>query len=406
MTSKNWLRKSATACGIISLLAVRGWGQSGGTAAAPAKAPALAVLDAADQEQWKTWTAGLGWQIVTPAFPAGTPEHPSIDQRVQAMAAAVMAAIQAGSADPAHIYLAGRGDEAAAVFYTISRVPDLWAAGLALGGSPQPAIDSGRIFAINFTHAPVLWISPNAADEALAARLKSDGLNLEWRSATGLANSAIFEWLTQHERPAFPSEIDCETNSPNFAHCYWIAMDQFDVGERNDVLPATFLRPSNPATLDLGIFSYSREDPGPGVALNLPEHYNGPLKKGDRLLEIEGKPVANAQAFAGMMAKATTEKRVSVMVQRGKERVRIESRIIVPHIEIPVTARVQARYEAADNDILIVSRTVKEMRVTIPPQWALGARLYWNGLALENIATPGCLKLTIDKELLHADKCQ
>jgi hypothetical protein len=411
MTSKNWLRRSARACGIISLLAASGaWAEH---AAPPAQAaaesspvPAVALLDSADQAQWQTWTANLGWRVITPVFPDGTAPNPAIDVRVQALAATVSAAIQSGAVDAAHVYLAGRGEAAPAVFYTISRVPDLWAAGLALGGSPRPAIDTGRIFAVNFSHTPVLWISQNEEDRAVADSLKSEGLNLEWRQSEGLSNTAIFDWLTQHRRPAFPAEIDCETNSPNFARCYWIQMDKFDMGERNDVLGGTFLRPANPATLELGTFSFDRDDPGPGLLLNLPEKYSGPLKKGDRLIAIDGKPIPNAHEYTALMARTTGEKQVAVMVQRGKDRVRVETRIVVPRIDVPFTARVQAQYVAADNDIQIVSRTVKELRVTVPPQWAQGARLYWNGLSLENIATPGCLKLVVDKELLHAEKCQ
>ncbi len=365
----------------------------------------MALLDAADQAQWQTWTAGLGWRVIVPVFPAGTPDKPLIDVRVQALAATVASAIQSGAVDPAHVYIGGRGAEAATVFYAISRVPDLWAAGLAVGGSPKAAIDSGRIFGANFSLVPVLWISDKAEDQALAASLKSNGLNVEWRPAAGLENTAIFDWLAKRQRPAWPAEIDCETNSPNFAHCYWIQMDKFDTGERNDVLPATYLRPEIPATLELGSFSYDRNDPGPGMLLNLGDKYIGPLKKGDRLVAIDGKEVANAQVYDAMMARATSDKQVAVMVQRGKDRVRVESRVMVPHVEVPVTARVQASYQAADNDIQIVSRTVKELRVTIPQQWALGSRLYWNGLSLQNIATPGCLKLVVDKELLHAEKC-
>ena len=362
------------------------------------------MLDASDQQQWQTWAAPLGWRVLVPTLPESAGAKPNIDVRVQAVAAAVVSAVQNGAVDASRVYLAGRGDQAAWVFYTISRIPDLWAAGLALGGSPKPAIDSGRIFAINFTNTPVLWVG-NPETRTLAEQLKSEGLNVEWQSSEGLANDAIFGWLAKHQRAPFPSEIDCETNSPTFAHCYWITMDKFDVGERNDVLPATFLRPSNPGTLELGVFSYDPEDAGPGIALTLPEKYSGPLKRGDRLVAIDGKPVANGHEYASLMARATTDKPVAVLVQRGKDRVRIESRLIVPHIEQPVTARVQARFEAADNDIQIVSRTVKELRVTIPPQWAQGSRLYWNGLAIENIATPGCLKLVVEKELLHAEKC-
>ena len=53
-----------------------------------------------------------------------------------------------------------------------------------------------------------------------------------------------------------------------------------------------------------------------------------------------------------------------------------------------------------------MSRTIKEMRVTVPPQWAQDSRLSWNGLALEKIEAPGCYLLTMEKELLRAAKCQ
>ena len=78
--------------------------------------------------------------------PRSTPKLDA-DTRAVAVADAVRAAIGNSTADPAHVYLAGRGEDAALVFYIVSRVPDLWAAGLALGGSPKPALGAGRVFA-------------------------------------------------------------------------------------------------------------------------------------------------------------------------------------------------------------------------------------------------------------------
>ena len=40
------------------------------------------------------------------------------------------------------------------------------------------------------------------------------------------------------------------------------------------------------------------------------------------------------------------------------------------HREPVVTARVEAQYLPADKEIQIISRTIQEMRVTIPPHWA------------------------------------
>jgi len=330
----------------------------------------------------------------------------NIDAHVQALAAAVREAEGNGSVDASRVYMAGRGDAAASVFYAISRTPDLFAAGIALGGSPQAALESGRIFAANFTNAPVLWASAGSNDEALAQKLKSDGVNMEWRSSAGLEIAAVLGWLSSHTRDPYPATADCETNSPTFASCYWLQPLKFDVGERNDVLPSTRVVAAMRAALDLGGFGYKPDDAGPGIQVTfLPEKYGGPLKMGDRVIEVEGKPIANAKAYGEIMSRYSEEKPVIVMVQRGNKRERMETHVIVPHIDAAPTARVQGKYEMEDKLVLIISRTVTEMRVNIPEQW-VGSGLLWNGLAMEKIEKAGCVLLTIDKELLHASDCK
>ena len=63
--------------------------------------------------------------------------------------------------DTSRVYLAGQGDAASALFYVVTRIPDLWAAAVAAGGSPRAAIDSNRLFAANTTNLPVLWLFAN-----------------------------------------------------------------------------------------------------------------------------------------------------------------------------------------------------------------------------------------------------
>ena len=138
---------------------------------------------------------------MTPVISAPVAKDANPDARVQALAAAVEDAIKSGAADRAHLYVAGRGEGAAAVFYAISRLPDVWAAGLAIGGSPQPAIETDRLFTANFTNTPVLWVQPNG--ESAARQLRSDGLNLEWRSPTGMTNAALT--MTHAVSPALNS---------------------------------------------------------------------------------------------------------------------------------------------------------------------------------------------------------
>jgi predicted esterase len=400
MKSRSWSRKFVLACGIISLLA-RG-AAAAAAQATQVKSPAIVLVDGADAAQWRTWTKDLGWQVIVPAADAA---NANIDVRVEALASAVEAAIRNAGVDPARVYLAGRGSAAAAVFYAISRVPDLWAAGIALGGSPKPAVDSNRLFAANFTNTPVLWIG-ESGDQALAEKLKSAGLNLEWRLASAVTNGEVLQWLAGHQRDEFPASIDCETNSPTFARCDWIRMAKFDASERNDVLPSTRVAGGSGAALDLGAVGFNATDAGPGVLVShLPEKYGGPLKMGDRIVALDGKPIQDARQFAETMEQIVEEKAVVALVQRGKERIRVETRVVLPKRDSAVTARVQAQYSPADKEIQIISRTVTEMRVTVPPAWT-PATLYWNGLSLQDLKSPGCYVLTVEKELLHAAPCE
>jgi len=400
MRSRNWPGKFALVCATISLHAIA---QQPTLTPASSLVPAIALVDAADAPQWQALVKAAGWRVITGGVPSGSADSP--DARVQTLAAAVAQATRDG-VDPARVYLAGRGAATAAVFYTISRVPDLWAAAIGIDGSPQPAIDTDRLFAANFTKVPVLWIGRADADPGLAAKLQDAGLSLEFRPATGVNNQAVLDWLSRHHRDAFPSEIDCETNAPAFASCYWVQMSKFDPEERNDMLATTRIAAAASASLNLGAFSFKPDEPGPGLLVNgLPDRYNGPLKAGDRIVALEGRPVENARAYLDAMAKYTEERPIVATVQRGKERIRIETRVVLPRKDAMVTARVQAKYLPADRELQIVTRTVQEMRVTIPPQWAAETRLYWNGLALEKIEGPGCYVLSEESELLHATRC-
>src|ERR1035438_1769991 len=390
-----WWRRGAVAVAAVGCLA------AGGRAAA--STPDFALLDRADSAQWETWAKVAGWQVIAP--PAGLAADAAIDVRAQALAAAVQEAIRGSGVDAARVYLAGRGAASGAVFYAASRLPDVWAAAVALGGSPQQAIDSGILFTANFTHTPILWAGAGEGDQAVAEKLKAAGLNLEWRSTSGLTIAGVIQWLAGHAREEFPTEIDCETNSMAFAHCYWTQMTKVDAGERNDVLPATAIKPGSGAALDLGGFSYKADDPGPGVLVSsLPSKYDGPLKMGDRILELDGKPIENARQYERIMRDATEERAAVVLVARGAERKRIETHIVLPARPKPITARVQAKYVRDENAIRIVTRTVTELRVNVPPQW-VPATLYWNGLPLEEIGTPGCRALTMGSELMHSEKC-
>jgi dienelactone hydrolase len=393
---RSWLRKFALACGTISALFSEAAAQ-----AVPGKAPVIALLDSADLPQWQTWTKDPGWQVIAVA----AEPNATIDTRIQALEKAVLASIQNGAADSSRVYLAGRGEAAATVFYTISRLPDLWAAGVAIGGSPEPAIDSGRFYTANFGNMPVLWVGAGPDDRTTADRLRELGLALEFRPAESITAGSILQWLAQHTRAEYPNAIDCETNSPAFGRCYWIQMTKFDAAERNDVLASTLVRPVLSAALDLGGFGFKKDAPGPGVLVSyLPPKYSGPLKMGDRIVSLDGREIPDPTRYIDFMARITEGREAVAMVQRGKEHIRLETRIILPKPAQAATARVQAKYLPEENDIQIVSRAVTEMRVEIPAPW-LPAVLNWNGVPLEKIDAAGCRLLTIEKEIEKASRC-
>lgn len=359
-------------------------------------------MDASDAPQWQSLVEGTGWQIVS--APLG--RDANIDQRVQALALKVAEAVKAGTVDASRIYVAGRGDSSSLVIYAIARIPDRWTAGVAVGGSPKGAIDTNRVFTANFTDTPVLWSSNGPHDSDYANRLKLAGLNLEWHTSTGLNNQAVLQWMAAHVRAESPLSVDCETNSPTFASCYWVQPTKFDPAERNDVLPMTLIPADAGAALDLGGFGYRADDPGPGVTVAfLPEKYKDVLRVGDVLEALDGKPIENARQLMQILEKADATRNAVAMVRRGKDRIRIETRIVVPRREPVISARVKAEYLPDYRQIVLISRAITEMRIAIPAEW-LPADLLWNGLTLENVKAAGCYTLKLEKELLHAGPCQ
>ena len=373
---------------------------------ATAQAPksALLVLLGGDTKTWQAACEERGWQFLQPsADSAGK----SPDQRVKALSAEVEEAEKRLPVDPNRVYLAAQGGSVSTLFYVAARMPDLWAAAVAAGGSPRAAIDSNRLFAANNTNLPVLWLFANQDEEPLGKKLQSAGFNLEWREPAAAKPEEIFEWLAAHRRDPFPTTADCETGSPLFTHCYWIEVTSLDPAERNDVLDSTRVQPlGSGARLALGPFGYNPAEPGPGVLVaSLPEKYAGPLKLNDRILELGGKKLGDAAEYAQILYRTFDEKPVVVMVQRGKDRIRLETKIeLAPGAE-PVTARVRAQYLPDLQEVEVVSRAITQMKLTLPESW-LPAKINWNGTEVANATAAGCWLLDEQKELLTAKRCQ
>jgi hypothetical protein len=371
---------------------------SGALTCVLAAAPLL-VIPNGDPKQWQAVADSLHWKLATPAL-----LNLTSDKGMQDFQSAVNTAIQGESVDGARVYLLGSAPEVPAIFYIASRWPEPWAAAAALAGTPRPAIDTNRVFGVNTRLVPVLWITGKNSDaESLLEKLKAASYNVEARKSA--TPQEIFAWLAQHHTEPIPAEIDCETDSPAFNRCYWIEVTKFDPAERNDVLPYTRVQPGSGAALDLGGFGYDTQAAGPGLLVSwLPQRYNGPLKLNDRIVSIGGKPLRDAREYVAMMDQTTEEKPVAIMVERGKQRLRLETNIVLPKRGSAVTARVQAQYLPEMKEVQIISRAVSQMKMTLPPEW-VPAAINWNGVEALKADSAGCWQLEIQKELVSGGKC-
>jgi hypothetical protein len=183
-------------------------------------------------------------------------------------------------------------------------------------------------------------------------------------------------------------------------------MTKFDPKRRNDVLKSTRVLPGSGASLAIGPFGFDPLAPGPGALVAwLPNSYKGPLKLGDRIVAVAGKDVRDGREYAEMMDAITEDKAVAVQVQRGSERMRLETKIVLPKREETTTARIEGRYTPDQKELLLISRAVVQARVQIPEDW-LPVSVSWNGLDLPKLESAGCWVLSIEKEPPQAVKCQ
>ena len=359
-----------------------------GFALAAEPAP-LVVVAGSTPEPWAAACAARGWEV------AAIPEALPNDAGVRAIEAAIGEARKRREIDPNRTYLVGQGVSSAAVFYAVSRRPDVWAAALAVGGSPAAAIETNRLFGAGAALVPVLWAV--TADQngvtSFRSKLAEKGFAIEART-TPVTVSQALDWLASNKREPFPPKIDCETGSSEFARCYWAEITKFDPAQRNDVLPSSRVPPGSGAYLGLGGFGFEADAPGPGVLVSwLPAKYSGPLKLDDRIVAVGGKPLADARAYVEFMAAQRENRLIGITVARGKERLRIETRMVIPGREEVVTARVQAEFLSDTREFQIITRGVAGLRLTIPGYWT-PCPINWNGNDSGKAASAGCWQLT------------
>jgi len=369
-------------------------------ASAVAAEPApLLVFVGGGQEAFGQVAAIRGWEF------AAIPEALPGDAAVRQIENAVEQAAKRRPIDTTRTYLMGRGTAGATVFYAVSRRPDLWAAALAAGGNPDLAIETNRLFGANAEMVPILW-AVQAGDQAKAelsrARLTAKGFNIGL-SVRQMNIPEALDWLAEHKSDPYPAKVDCETGALAFGRCYWVQIAKFNPSARNDVLPLSRVAPGLGAYLALGGFAYSMDDAGPGILLNwLAPNYPGPLKLNDRIVSLGGTQIKDARGFVAFMDGQTEERALGVVVMRGKERLRMESRIALAKREENVTARVRAEFLMDGHQMLLITRGVAEVRLDLPSYWA-PCTINWNGVEAGSADGGGCWTIAQGG---MAQKCQ
>ncbi len=352
--------------------------------------PASIEAPPAEWTYWRQIAAARQWHLILPVI------HGAADTVVKALDALVEHIRKQHSLEKAPVYLTGAGASVGMVFYAAARAPHPWAAALAVGGTPKPAVDSDRLFGANTSNLEVGWAvsaEEKAATNSLRHRLQTGGYNLALLEAPTIDQA--LGWLAGHRHQEFPEKIDCETGNPTLGRCYWIKAVEFDPSLRNDVVPSTRINPDRHASLDLGGFGYQLSAKGPGLLVEwLPEKYEGPLKRNDRIVALSGKPISDARHYAELMSQVLEERPVAITVERDKERFRLTTRYQLPKREEVLTMRIQAHYAAQAKEIVIVSRTVATVELTIPPHW-IPVRVNWNGSQMATPQNPGCFILSI-----------
>ena len=126
--------------------------------------------------------------------------------------------------------------------------------------------------------------------------------------------------------------------------------------------------------------------------------------KRTEMARMANETATSIRSAVEQMDQTTEEKPVAVMVQRGKDHIRLETRIVLPKRQPGITARVQGQHLADLKQVQIVSRAVTAMRLILPEAW-LPAVINWNGSEMVRADAPGCWMLEVQKELMSGRKC-
>jgi poly(3-hydroxybutyrate) depolymerase len=250
--------------------------------------------------------------------------------------------------DESRIYLTGTSDGATGAYFLAMREPTPWASVLPLIGhlavlANQTTGADGDLFVSNLVNRPFFVVNgvrdplyPAARVAPYLETLVQAGVSLTFRpQPTGGHDTSWWEserpayeaFVRDHPRPAHPPLLSWTTErTDRYQRIQWLVIDQ--LGDRpSDTALADTNTFRERYDADFGLRGDSRKEQGTRVVQVVPESDAAKmgLAEGDRILEIDGRPVA---ALADIIAafERNTGPSIGFVVERGAERLTLNGR--------------------------------------------------------------------------------
>ncbi|HUU33471.1 MAG TPA: PDZ domain-containing protein [Vicinamibacterales bacterium] len=241
--------------------------------------------------------------------------------------------------DESRIYLTGTSDGGTGTFFLAMKAPTMFASFLPLIGNPgvlgNPRVRvDGQLYLSNLVNRPFFVINGLNDPKYPAARiapylelLEQAGVSMTFRPQTsgghdtswwGSERGQYESFVHEHPRLPHPARLSWETERVDrYNRVQWLVIDELGVRPSDVALEDTNMFSERFAP-DFGIRGDSRKDQGTRIVQVMPEsdaQLMG-LLVGDRIIEIDDRPVADLQAIVAAFERAGGGQ-VDITVERG-----------------------------------------------------------------------------------------
>ncbi|MGE0815965.1 MAG: PDZ domain-containing protein [Vicinamibacterales bacterium] len=248
--------------------------------------------------------------------------------------------------DESQIYLTGTSDGGTGTYYLAMREPTLWSACLPLIGhlgvlaNPTTGAE-GELFVSNLVNRPFFVVNGLRDPKYPAARiaryidtLRAAGVSVVFRAEpTGghdtswwPSERALYErFVHDHPRMPHPPLLSWETErTDRFNRVHWLVIDA--LGARpSDVALADTNTVSDRLDPEFGLRGDAKKEKGTRIVQVLPDTNAARmgLREGDRILEIDGRPVSDIATIVQAFER-NTGPAIVFLVDRAGERLTLE----------------------------------------------------------------------------------